>query len=106
MNTRALVHELDREAKARFTDPTDHALKVLGAGNRVRAKHRDLDADTLRRLIASCDRDIYAETAAALGYGHEPRERSVRCWCGRQTWDHHATCDVHAVTCERCEVLP
>lgn len=102
--TRARVYDLDRAAKARFTEPIDRVLKVLTAGNVVRAKHRDHDADTLRRLIASCDRDIAAETAEAMGLGHQPRERAVGCTrCGAATFEPHAVCeDCGPQTCERC----
>lgn len=94
------VYALDRADKDLY-DTTATSLRAKGS-RALAAVERCDDPDALRRLIASCDRDIAAETAAALGLGHEPRDHAVRCWCGRETWDAHGTCDAHAVTCERC----
>lgn len=100
--TRALVHELDRAAKERFDDTS---IERVGRRNLVYAQARPHDRATLTALIASCDRDIAGETAAALGLGHEPRNRAVRCvvaFCGRETWAHHAACERHPIDCDRC----
>lgn len=97
------VYALDRADKDLY-DTTATSLRAKGS-RALAAVERCDDPDALRRLIASCDRDIAAETAAALGLGHEPRSRPVRCvvaFCGRETWAPHAACSLHPIDCDRC----
>jgi len=104
--SRTRVYDLERQTRALF-DRGATILRLQGLGHRVTALvETRADADQLRALIASCDRDIYEETARALGVGHQHRDRSVPCQrrCGRRTWEYHGVCTACGPQiCQRCE---
>jgi hypothetical protein len=57
------------------------------------ATSRDLDAATLRRLLESAERDVYAETSEALGIDPLANLCAGDPWCGQPV--HARSCAAH-----------